>query len=152
WRRPAHLNRRPNMQRPPNAERIFAMLDEAEHRAEPIEQPDEVTDPAPVSWSIEAKRGWPALPKHLRDEITQGEREANDYFRQFEGLGKYRKLAAERGTTLAALLHEFITIEQLFRLDPEAGYMRLARKVANQQGIPPQHFREWAGALFADLA
>jgi hypothetical protein len=101
----------------------------------------------PPGWSVPSKAAWDALPEHVRADIAKREGEVQEglaALRNFKDVQPYAEQAARSGTTLAAALQRYTTMESVARRDPARGMMA----VAHNLGLS----KDGAAKLFSDLA
>lgn len=138
---------------PDNAEPANGQADEPanEQAADPVETP--AAPPAapvgspPPGWSVTSKAAWEQLPDHIRADVIKREGEVAQglaALRDYKDLKPYAEQARQSGTTLAAALQRYTTMEQTARRDPAQGLMAIAQNI----GLS----KDQAAGLFADLA
>lgn len=106
----------------------------------------------PPGWSVASKAAWDALPQNIRADIEKREGEVAQglaALRDFRDVKPYAEMAAKSGTTLAAALQRYTTMEQMARRDPAQGMMAIAKNMGLSQAQAGQLFAHLAGALGA---
>lgn len=116
-----------------------------------VQQPDKLVPQAtgspPPGWSVASKAAWDALPDHIRADVVKREGEVAQglaALRDYKDIKPYAEQARQSGTTLAAALQRYTTMEGALRRDPANGLATVAQNI----GLS----KTQAAELFADLA
>lgn len=106
----------------------------------------------PPGWSVQSKATWDALPPHIRADIAKREGEVSQglaTLRDYKDVKPYAEMAQKSGTTLAAALQRYTTMENLTRRDPAQGLMTIASNMGLNQAQAAQLFSQLASRLGA---
>lgn len=106
----------------------------------------------PPGWSVQSKATWDHLPPHIRADIAKREGEVSQglaTLRDYKDVKPYAEMAQKSGTTLAAALQRYTTMENLTRRDPAQGLMTIASNMGLNQAQAAQLFAQLASRLGA---
>jgi hypothetical protein len=130
----------------------------ASEPAKPDEAKPSDTRPAapaagpPPGWSVTSKAAWEQLPESVRADIAKREGEVQQglaALRDYKDLKPYAEMATRSGTTLAAAVQRYVTMEGALRHDPAQGLMAVAHNIGLSKEQAAELFAQLAGALGA---
>lgn len=109
----------------------------------------------PPGWSVQSKASWDSLKAafpHVAADVEKRQQETEAglaALRDYKDVKPYAEMAQQSGTTLAAALQRYTTMEQLARRDPAQGMMSIAHNMGLSKAQAGQLFAHLAGALGA---
>jgi hypothetical protein len=114
-------------------------------------EPSFTAEPPPKRFSAAAVEDWTSVSQTLRAEVLRLEAELTAGLRKYQAaaardadLNEFHDRAAKGGTNLKEVLTRYVDMEDLLRIDPDAGLEALFENI----GISP---REWAMKLLGQV-
>jgi hypothetical protein len=112
---------------------------EAKPQEQQTEQKPDAVVAAPASYSVAAKLAFDKADPQLKAAIAKRETEINQGFaelKDYRDLKPFRERAQRAGQSLGQALEAYTGIEELFRRNPEQGFLHVADNL--RQVMPPQ--------------